>query len=282
MPEAGLSGPRGQARRSESIATRAARVRALRLRIDPRVRVKPPSTMRDGRRPRPPGPYRAVPPRGRSPTRTTATARAPCLARSLAPGLARPAGADGRLRGLAPAPWRRASQSPGRRTVTIQGRGSERYAPSVDHRRPARKRHERDGFKPDRVAMWAVLLGLLLILVAATSSHAAIRSHAAIARRAIRPPCDPLARGVALARGDALARGIRSHARSPVPSTSPGCAEHVRSSGHARGESARCDGARGAGRSRSRVAARLGARRSHVLTYTTRDRPMIERLSVCV
>jgi hypothetical protein len=67
---------------------------------------------------------------------------------------------------------------PGRRTVRIQGRGSERYAPSPD-RRPHRKRYERDGFKPDRAAMWAVLLGVVLIVVAATSSHAAVRSRAA-------------------------------------------------------------------------------------------------------
>jgi hypothetical protein len=65
---------------------------------------------------------------------------------------------------------------PGRRTITIQGRGSERYSPSLDRRRPHRKRHEREGFKPDRAAMWAVLLGVLLILVAATSSHAAVRA----------------------------------------------------------------------------------------------------------
>jgi hypothetical protein len=38
--------------------------------------------------------------------------------------------------------------------------------------------HERPGFRPDRAAMWAVLLGLLLVLVAATSSHAAVLAHA--------------------------------------------------------------------------------------------------------
>jgi hypothetical protein len=32
--------------------------------------------------------------------------------------------------------------------------------------------HQRAGFKPDRVAMWAVFLGLLLVLVAAMSGHA--------------------------------------------------------------------------------------------------------------
>jgi hypothetical protein len=61
---------------------------------------------------------------------------------------------------------------PGRRTVTIRGQGAERYrAPTP--RRPAERRHERAGFRPDRMAMWAVLLGVLLILVAVTSAHAA-------------------------------------------------------------------------------------------------------------
>jgi hypothetical protein len=61
----------------------------------------------------------------------------------------------------------------GRRTVLITGRGAEG--------RSARRGydayfapHERAGFKPDRVAMWAVLLGLALLLAAATSSHAAV------------------------------------------------------------------------------------------------------------
>ena len=45
--------------------------------------------------------------------------------------------------------------------------------------RPTLRRHERAGFKPDRTAMWAVLLGLLLILVAATSAHAAVVAHLA-------------------------------------------------------------------------------------------------------
>ena len=61
---------------------------------------------------------------------------------------------------------------PGRRTVTIRGQ----VAPP---RRPPRRAHERAGSRPDRIAMWAVLLGLLLVLVAATSSHAAV-VHAAV------------------------------------------------------------------------------------------------------
>ena len=67
---------------------------------------------------------------------------------------------------------------PGRRTITITGRGAEGYAST--RRRPQRPLHERPGFRPDRFAMWAVLLGVLLVLIAATSSHAAVRvSHVA-------------------------------------------------------------------------------------------------------
>lgn len=67
----------------------------------------------------------------------------------------------------------------GRRTVTITGLGAEGYAsrngtrPSAAARRSQLKRHERAGFRPDRVAMWAVLLGVMLMLAAVTSSHAA-------------------------------------------------------------------------------------------------------------
>jgi hypothetical protein len=86
----------------------------------------------------------------------------------------RPAGRDGAS--LAPrsaAPERR-GVAPERRTVTIRGYGSDRYVPtrSSSRRRPER-RYERAGFRPDRTAMWAVLLGVLLILAAAASAHAA-------------------------------------------------------------------------------------------------------------
>jgi hypothetical protein len=70
---------------------------------------------------------------------------------------------------------------PGRRTVTITGHGEEAWH-SRNGTRPSRaarhqqhlKRHERAGFRPDRMAMWAVLLGVLLMLAAAASSHAAV------------------------------------------------------------------------------------------------------------
>jgi hypothetical protein len=68
---------------------------------------------------------------------------------------------------------------PGRRTVTITGRGVEpRSAPNRhgrhDQRRPYVPRHERNGFRPDRTAGLAVALALLLILVAAASAHAVV------------------------------------------------------------------------------------------------------------
>jgi hypothetical protein len=66
---------------------------------------------------------------------------------------------------------------PARRTVQITGRPGA--APSharlieVERRRPPRRPAERIGPRPDRIALWAVLLGFFLILVAATSSNAA-------------------------------------------------------------------------------------------------------------
>jgi hypothetical protein len=71
-----------------------------------------------------------------------------------------------------------------RRTVQITGRTVG--APSlprlvqIDRRRPARRAAERVGARPDRLALWAVVLGFFLIFVAVTStSHAATRAHSA-------------------------------------------------------------------------------------------------------
>ncbi|HEY1565902.1 MAG TPA: hypothetical protein VGF68_02745, partial [Solirubrobacteraceae bacterium] len=62
---------------------------------------------------------------------------------------------------------------PGRRTVTIRGQVPDhRYVTPSSRRRPER-RYERSGFRPDRAALWAVLLGVMLILAAVTSAHAA-------------------------------------------------------------------------------------------------------------
>ncbi len=63
-----------------------------------------------------------------------------------------------------------------RRTVTITGRPvSPAETPGlveVQSRRPGRRAVERIGPRPDRIAMWAAALGILLCLVAlATASH---------------------------------------------------------------------------------------------------------------
>ena len=52
-----------------------------------------------------------------------------------------------------------------RRTITITGQAAP------PRRRPPRALHERAGSNPDRVALWAFLLGVALILVAAISAH---------------------------------------------------------------------------------------------------------------
>jgi len=52
--------------------------------------------------------------------------------------------------------------------VTIRGYGAERNLPMP---RPTSRRHERPEFRPDRAALWAVLLGLCLIMVAVASAH---------------------------------------------------------------------------------------------------------------
>src|SRR5581483_4835735 len=83
------------------------------------------------------------------------------VARTVAEGMAAPPAATSETR----------VPDGGRRTVTIRGRGAERDLPVA---RPTLRRHERPGFKADRAALWAVMLGLVLILVAAASAHAAI------------------------------------------------------------------------------------------------------------
>jgi hypothetical protein len=77
-----------------------------------------------------------------------------------------PAVATERTATLRPAPAQQ--PAPARRTVTIRGHGAERNLPVA---RPALRRHERPGFRPDRAALWAVILGLVLILVAVASAH---------------------------------------------------------------------------------------------------------------
>jgi hypothetical protein len=71
--------------------------------------------------------------------------------------------------------WSPSGGVPGRRTVTIRGHVPDhRYVtPRQSSRRRPERRYERSGFRPDRTALWAVLLGLMLILAAVTSAHAA-------------------------------------------------------------------------------------------------------------
>jgi hypothetical protein len=90
-------------------------------------------------------------------------------------GSGAPRGDDARADADAPgAPSSAASGGvPGRRTVTIRGQGAERYAPVRSRRRRPERRYERTGFQPDKTAMWAVLLGMMLILAAAATAHAA-------------------------------------------------------------------------------------------------------------
>ena len=81
----------------------------------------------------------------------------------------------------------RAAAAGGRRTVTITGRGAERYNPRFEpgaRPRPQRRRHERTGYRPDRTALWAVVLCVALLLLATTTSHAATASQ--VARPALR------------------------------------------------------------------------------------------------
>ena len=73
---------------------------------------------------------------------------------------------------------------PRRRTVEITGHpvGGPTLPRlvEIDRRRPARRAVERVGPRPDRIALWAVVLGFFLILVAVTStSHAATRATSA-------------------------------------------------------------------------------------------------------
>jgi hypothetical protein len=84
-------------------------------------------------------------------------------------GVAPPSGVD---RG----PRNKGDATPGRVTVEIRGRTVPAPAVprsvEVDRRRPQRRAIERVGARPDRMAMWALLMGLLLILVAIGTADA--------------------------------------------------------------------------------------------------------------
>jgi hypothetical protein len=69
-----------------------------------------------------------------------------------------------------------------RRTVQIKGRPAESRMPSMAQRHRGRTASDRVGPRPDRIALWAVALGAILILLAAmtSSSQAAVAQRAAI------------------------------------------------------------------------------------------------------
>ena len=74
-------------------------------------------------------------------------------------------------------PHAKGTAVPARRTVEIRGRTVP--APAVprvelDRRRPQRRAVERVGPRPDRLAMWALIMGLMLILVAVGTADASV------------------------------------------------------------------------------------------------------------
>ena len=74
-------------------------------------------------------------------------------------------------------PHARGTAIPARRTVEIRGRPvPARSVPrvEVDRRRPPRRGVERVGPHPDRLALWALLMGLVLILVAVGTADASV------------------------------------------------------------------------------------------------------------
>jgi hypothetical protein len=70
-----------------------------------------------------------------------------------------------------------------RRTVQIKGRPGEVRLPSLAQRHRPRTASDRVGHRPDRIALWAVALGAILILLAAMTSS----SQAAVAHRVTVP-----------------------------------------------------------------------------------------------
>ncbi|HMJ36118.1 MAG TPA: hypothetical protein VK501_19595 [Baekduia sp.] len=71
-----------------------------------------------------------------------------------------------------------------RRTVQIKGRPDEVRMASAARRHRPRTASDRVGPRPDRIALWAVALGAVLILLAAMTSS----SQAAVAHRAATAP----------------------------------------------------------------------------------------------
>jgi hypothetical protein len=100
--------------------------------------------------------------------------------------VATPADVAHELRHLAAAddPFATPPPPPGqRRTVAIKGRPQPYRLPSQAQRHRGRTTSDRVGARPDRIALWAVVLGAILILVAATTSS----SQAAVPHRVAAP-----------------------------------------------------------------------------------------------
>ena len=70
---------------------------------------------------------------------------------------------------IAPPPDRLPGQ---RRTVVIRGQVAPRPLAAAERRRPSRRPRDRVGHRPDRVALWAFVLGLLLIAIAIITAGA--------------------------------------------------------------------------------------------------------------
>ena len=73
----------------------------------------------------------------------------------------------------------RSAVSPARRTIEIRGRPVKAApvrgeAPQSDRRRPPLLAVQRGGARPERMALWALLMGVVLILVAVSTADAAI------------------------------------------------------------------------------------------------------------
>lgn len=72
----------------------------------------------------------------------------------------------------------RGTPLPARRTVEIRGRTVPAPAVprtvAVERRRPPRRAVERIGSHPDRIALWALVMGVVLILVAVGTANAAV------------------------------------------------------------------------------------------------------------
>jgi hypothetical protein len=133
------------------MARTSASVAASRIRIEDEVWEEAFSSRVPSRRPRASSPVRTAPP-------ITAQPDVPVVTLRIVEPPVDPAG---------PSPETR-------RTVRIQGRGADPYRsdPYRRTRSPYRASPPRSvGASPDRLAMWAAMLGFLLVVVAILSSH---------------------------------------------------------------------------------------------------------------